>query len=144
MVNESAIFFTCRLIEFIGRKQHLKRNDVVNALGEKVLTHIYNYSDVLHCEPIAKVADDFIKKCNVAKGNFDNLSKCKYLIPDYWDIGEVYSRIIIDTDENQTIKTLFNVYSSPVSDWISNYNSDFYFQPRDYIKECYLANAVLE
>ena len=146
MKNDSSLFYTCSLIEFIGRIQKLKRSDVVSILGEKVITHIYKYSDILHCEPIAKVAEDFIKNCKVTKGNFDNVSKCKYLIPDYWDIGEVYSRVIEDTEENagdMPIKNLIKVYSSPLSDWISNYNSDFYYQPRDYIKECYLANKVL-
>ena len=146
MKNDSSLFYTCSLIEFIGRTQKLKRSDVVNILGEKVITHIYKYSDILHCEPIAKVAEDFIKNCKVTKGNFDNVSKCKYLIPDYWDIGEVYSRVIEDTEENadMPIKNLIRVYLSPLSDWISNYNSDFYYQPRDYIKECYLANKILE
>ena len=147
MKNDSSLFYTCSLIEFIGRIQKLKRSDVVSILGEKVITHIYKYSDILHCEPIAKVAEDFIKNCKVTKGNFDNVSKCKYLIPDYWDIGEVYSRVIEDTEENagdMPIKNLIKVYSSPLSDWISNYNSDFYYQPRDYIKECYVANKILE
>lgn len=26
---------------------------------------------------------------------------------------------------------------------ISNYNSDFFYQPRDYIRECYLAGDVI-
>ena len=140
-MNSSGLFYVCSLIEFIGRKQHLKRSDVVNKIGVKILKHIYEYSDILHCEPIAKVADDFIAKCNIQTGTYDNVSKCKYNVPDYWDIGEVYARIIEDT--TASIDGLVKVYSSPVSNWISNYNSDFYYQPRDYIKECYLANKVL-
>lgn len=29
-------------------------------------------------------------------GNYDNIHDCKYRIPDYWDIGEVYERLIED------------------------------------------------
>ena len=36
------------------------------------------------------------------------------------------------------IDALFKVYTSPISDDISNYNSDFFYQPRDFIKEQFL------
>ena len=35
MKNNSALFYTCSLIEFIGRQQKLPRCEVVRALGEK-------------------------------------------------------------------------------------------------------------
>ncbi len=143
-MNSSSLFYICSIIEYIGRKRRLKRSELVNFLGKKVLNHIYNYADILHCEPIEKVADDFIAKFNIPAGDFDNVGKCKYTVPDYWDIGEVYSRVIEDTaSQSHPIDALLDVFSSKVNDWISNYNSDFYYQPRDYIKECYLANAVL-
>lgn len=142
--SDSALFFTCSLIEFIGRQQKLKRSDVVSALGENVLRRIYNYSDVLHCEPIAKCADDFITECGVPTGDFDNVGRCVYTVPSYWDIGKVYCRLIEDVQNDDTVKTLKEVYSSWIDAHISNYNTDFFYQPRDYIKECYLAGEVLD
>lgn len=65
----------------------------------------------MHCEPIEKVADDFITMCNIQEGNFDNVSACKYEVPDYWTIGEVYH--------------------SWIDDVISNYNSDFSTNPEN-------------
>ena len=55
MKNDNDLFFTCSLLEYIGRQQKLRR-DVVDALGEKVVRRIYRYADVLHSEPIAEVA----------------------------------------------------------------------------------------
>ena len=122
MSNSSALMFTCSLIEFIGRQQHL----------------------VLHSEPIASVADTYVELASLQTGSFDNVAACRYLVPDYWTIGAVYARLIEDvgTGENP-IDDLEHVYESWVSDAISNYNTDFYYQPRDYIKECYLAGEVL-
>ncbi len=54
MKNDNDLFYTCSLIEFIGRKQKLKRSEVVSTLGEKTLRRIYKYADVFHCEPIEK------------------------------------------------------------------------------------------
>lgn len=90
MKYDNDLFFTCSLIEFIGRKKKLVHTDVVKYLGEDKVKRIYSYADVFHCEPIEKVADDFIKLCNIPEGEFDNIAKCRYAIPDYWKIGCKY------------------------------------------------------
>ena len=141
--NDSALFYTCSLIEYIGREQKQERGMVVRKLGIDTLKRIYRYADVFHCEVIAKVAEDFIGICGIESGNYDNVSKCKYRVPDYWTIGEVYKRLIEDVTKGDVIDTLMEVYNSWISESVSNYNSDFYYQPRDYIRECYLAGEVL-
>ena len=141
--NDSALFYTCSLIEYIGRKQKQKRCDVAAYLGEKKLRRIYRYADVFHCEPIEKTAFEFISDCNIPVGEFDNIAACKYDVPDYWTIGEVYERLIEDAGGTDPVQTLSEVYSSWIDRAISDYNSDFYYQPRDYIRECYLCGEVL-
>ena len=112
-------------------------------LGDKVLARIYSHADVLHCEPIERVADEFITICNIQGGSFDNEKSCQYEVPGYWDIGKVYERLIEDTDNGNVIETLKAVYSSWIDKAISNYNSDFFYQPRDYIAECYRCGEIL-
>lgn len=141
--NDSDLFFTCSLIEYIGRQQKLKRQAVVEAIGKKMLSRIYRYADVLHCEPIEKTADEYISMCDIQEGTYDNVGKCKYEVPDYWTIGEVYERLIEDVASGDVIETLVEVYSSWISDSISNYNTDFFYQSRDYIRECYREGQVL-
>lgn len=143
MKNDNNLFFTCSLIEFIGRRQKLRREQVVSGLGEKAIRRIYKYADVLHCEPIEKTADVFITDHSIPMGDYDNVNSCKYLIPDYWTIGEVYERLIEDVCGEDTVMTLIEVYGSWIDKVISNYNSDFYYQPRDYIRECYRQGEVL-
>ena len=147
MKNNSALFYTCSLIEFIGRQQKLKRSELVQLLGKKTITRIYDYADVFHCEPIEKTADDFITNLNLPKGDFDNVASCRYTLPDYWTIGEVYERLIEDVtgkDEEHIIDNLVEVYTSWIDDAISNYNSDFYYQSRDYIYICYKEGEICE
>ena len=145
MKNNSDLFYTCSLIEYIERKQKQKRETVVKLLGRETIRRIYRYADVFHCEPIAKTADDFIHICNIPVGAYDNLEKAKYEIPDYWTIGEVYERLIEDVSEDSTeaiVDTIMAVYSSWISDAISNYNTDFYYQSREYICQCYTEGKV--
>lgn len=145
MKNNSALFYTCSLIEFIGRRQKLKRSELVRFMGSKAIERIYRYADVFHCEPIEKTADDFVTKLHIPEGAFDNVASCRYTVPDYWVIGEVYERLIEDIsgdDAEHIAERLVEVYTSWLDGAISNYNTDFYYQSRDYIYECYREGKI--
>ena len=73
---------------------------------------------------------------NIPSGDFDNVTACRYTVPDYWDIGEVYERLIEDVCGEE-------VYTSWMDAVISDYNTDFYYQSREYIYECYKEGKVL-
>lgn len=141
--NDNALFYTCSLIEYIARKTYNRRSDVVDYLKTD-LNSIYSYADVFHCEPIEKVADDFITRNKIGQGNYDNLSDCKYTIPDYWDIGEVFERLIEDCYEKKDVLWgIEEVYHSWLAEKILNYNSDLYYQSRDYLAVCYKEGTLL-
>lgn len=143
--NDSALFYTCSLIEYIGRVTKQRRSIVVKYLGATNVKRIYKYADVFHCDPIEKVADEFINIANIPEDSFDNVKKCRYEVPDYWIIGEVYERLIEDIEEKtgkDTVSLLMEIYSSWIDSAISNYNTDFYYQSREYICECYLEGVV--
>ena len=143
MKNDNALFFACSLIEYIGRVTKNKRKDVV-ALLDGDLKRIYSHADVFHCEPIEKVADDFIQRNQIGTGTYDVTEKAKYTIPDYWDIGEVFERLIEDTcGEISPVQGIKEVYSSWITEKILNFNSDLYYQSRDYLAECYRAGEIL-
>ena len=145
MKNNSALFYTCSMIEYIGRQQKQSRSVVVKYLGKDMIKRIYNYADVFHCEPIEKTADEFITRCKIPMDSFDNVAKCRYEVPDYWTIGEVYERLIEDIagdDTDNIIDCIIDVYSSWIDDVISNYNTDFYYQSREYIFECYKEGKI--
>lgn len=144
-MNNNSLFFLCSLIEFIGRQQKQRRGRIVELLGENVIKRIYDYADVFHCEPIEKVADDFISRCQIPMDDYDNVKSCRYEVPDYWTIGEVYERLIEDLKKNsgkELIDCIKEVYASWINDAISNYNTDFYYQSRDYIYECFKEGQV--
>lgn len=123
----------------------MKRSLVVKYLGKESLKRIYKYADIFHCELIEKVADDFINRCKIPMDSFDNLEKCRYEIPDYWTVGEIYERLIEDISEGSersVIEWLVEVYTSWIDTAISNYNTDFYYQSREYIAECYREGRI--
>ena len=138
------LYYTCSLIEFIGRKTKNKRHKVVKLLGEEVIRHIFEYADVFHCEQIEAVAERFIQEYKIEKGSFDNLNDCKYTIPDYWSIGAVYQRLIENEDKTDLIKTLIEVYNSWISGYIDDYNIAVYYMTPQYLKVCYEQGEILD
>ena len=142
--NNNHLFFTCSLIEYIGRRMKRTRKEVTDYLGKDRIARIYEYADVFHCEPIEKVAAEFMEESGMTEGNFDNVKECRYVVPDYWDIGEVYERLIEDSyEDGQIVEGIWEVYHSWIDAHISDYNTDFYYQPRDYIAACYKEGVVL-
>lgn len=142
-MNNNALFYECSLIEYIARQTKNRRYDVVKQLGGDI-KRIYEYADVFHCEPIEKVADDFIHKDAISDGNYDNVAKCKYAVPDYWDIGEIFARLIEDCyDGENFVNGIKEVYGSWLADQILNFNSDLYYQSREYLALCYKEGRML-
>ena len=99
---------------------------------------------MFHCEPIEKVADDFIVRNAIKDGEYDPVAKAKYAVPDYWDIGEVFQRLVEDTsDEKHVVDGIKRVFSSWIVEQILNFNSDLYYQLRDYLAECYREGVII-
>jgi hypothetical protein len=60
-------------------------------------------------------------------------------------MGKVYARLIEDvSDEDNIVETILQVFTSWIDSLLSDYNAAFYYQPRDYIAECYRQKMVLD
>lgn len=144
--KDNNLFFTCSLIEYIARKTKNRRKDAVSALDKKNISKIYDLADIYHSDNINRVSDDFINAAEIQEGTFDNVAKCQYSIPSYWDIGKVYKRLIKSVAEYEkidVIDALLKVYKSFLSDKIDDYNSSMYYENPSYLLACYLENKVI-
>jgi len=140
---DNDLFFTCSVIEFIGRQTHNRRGVVVDCLGADV-ERLYHFADVFHSEPIEKVADDFVRRNSIPQGDYDNIASCQYAVPSYWDIGGTFSRLIQDCFPDDVLQGLREIYHSWLADRILNFNSDLFYQSREYLAECYRADEILD
>lgn len=143
--KDNDLFFTCSLIEYIGRKTKNYRSDVVDALGFSRLEKIYELADVYHSDNIDRVSDDFIAEAGIREGNFDNVAAGEYSIPSHWDIGKVYKRLILGIAKEKNIDVvdaLIEGYHSFVSQLIDDYNSSFYYDNPQNILNAYLYGNV--
>ena len=63
--NNDKLFFTCSLIEYIGRRMKRTRKEITDELGKEAIERIYEYADVFDCEPIETVAVEFIEEYGI-------------------------------------------------------------------------------
>lgn len=143
-MNKEPVFFVCSLIESVGRKSKNHRAVIVQALGEDGIEHQLKFADINHCLPIEQVTDEIIEAYNISEGTFDTVATCKYKVPSITAIGKTYAYIVEAVSCNEsTAKTIKNVFSSFLSDAVSNFNAATYYQNTSYLAECYRAGTLL-
>lgn len=143
------LFYFCALVEFTARKTLNRRSVIVNHLGiEGIKKQIYDAA-VNHCLSFEQVSDEIIEWYNIPCGEFDTITSCEYKVPGFQDIGRLYSIMILDLLGSEEAisavaeKTL-SVFSSFISDAISNFSSDVYYQNPSYLEESYKAGYLLD
>ena len=138
-------FYVCALIEYIGRETWNHRGDIVRAIGIKGIEKLLRDAEVNHCLSFEQVSDEVISYYGIEQGDFDTLSGCKYSVPSYLDIGKLYSIMVEDCAEpGKEAEELMNIFSSFISDAISNFNSDLYYQNPDYLEWSYREGKLLD
>ena len=138
------LFYVCSLIEFTARKTKNRRSVIVNALGIDGVKKQLADAEVNHCLSFEQVSDEIIGHYNIPDGTFDTITGCKYTVPGYLAIGRLYSIIIIDcTDEDGAAEEVVRLFSSFISDEISDFSTDLYYQNPSYLEHSYKAGYLL-
>lgn len=143
--QKNDLYYLCSLIEFIGRKTKNRRGDIVNLIGKEGLTHLFEVADVNHSLSFEQVSDEVIEDYDIKDSDFDTVNICKYTVPGFLAIGKVYQRLILDImgDGNNVIDTLISVFTSFISDEISDFNADTYYCNSSYLYYSYLEGELL-
>lgn len=138
-------FYVCALIEYIARETLNHRGDIVSAIGRKGVEKLLHDAEVDHCLSFEQVGDEVISYYKIKNGNFDTISACKYSVPSFLDIGKLYSIMIEDCAKpGNEVQELINIFNSFISDEISNFNSDLYYQNPDYLEWLYREGKLLD
>lgn len=138
-------FYVCSLIEYIARQTRNKRGIITKALGKAGIEKQLLDAEVNHCLSFEQVSDEIIEGYKIPYGNFDTITGCKYTIPSYLDIGKLYSLMIEDCAEpGKEVEELMKIFSSFISDEISDFRTDLYYQNPSYLECSYQAGYLLD
>ena len=138
------IYYVCSLIEFIARQTKNHRGAVACAIGHDGIDRLLAHAEVNHCLPFEQVADEVVAEYGISTGDFDTVQDCRYTVPGYLDIGRVYQTLVLDTMQDDAAQAILDVFTSFLSDEISNFNSSAYYSNPDYLRCSYLEGKLLE
>lgn len=143
--EKNDIFYVCSLIEFTARQTKNRRCVIVEALGEKGIEKQLYDAEVNHCLSFEQVSDEMIAQYHIEQGEFDTITDCKYTIPSFMDIGKLYGIMIEDcAEEGNEVSELMNIFKSFISDEISDFQTDVYYQNPSYLECSYRAGHLLD
>lgn len=138
------IYYVCIMIEYVSRITNNRRKDVVKRISKKEIEHQIKAAEVNHCLSYEQVADEWIEQYKIEKGNFDTITDCKYAIPTVNAIGRVYQQLVLEiSEENEEAQAIIDVFSSFISDEISDFNSNVYYSNPDYLRCSYEEGILL-
>ncbi len=138
-------FYVCSLIKYIARETKNKRGVITGILGKKGIEKLLYDAEADHCLSFEQVSDEVIEQYRISNGDFDTITECKYTIPSFMDIGKLYSIMIEDCAEpGKEIDELLKIFSSFISDKISDFRTDVYYQNPSYLECSYEAGYLLD
>lgn len=143
--DRNDLFYVCSLIEYIGRITKNKRGAIIRYIGYEGIQKLLHDAEVNHCLSFEQVGDEIIEQYEIRDGDFDTITGCKYTVPGYIDIGRLYSIMIEDcVVDKDVISEMMNLFQSFISDEISNFNTDLYYQNPSYLECSYQAGCLLD
>lgn len=92
-----------------------------------------------------QVGDEVIEQYKIPQGDFDTITNCTYSIPGYMDIGKLYCIMIEDCAKpGEEVEELIRIFTSFISDKISDFRTDVYYQNPSYLECSYKAGYLLD
>ena len=138
------IYYVCSLIVFIARKTKNHRQDVIRHFSKANVERQLRLAEVNHCLSFEQVADELIEDYGVSDGDFDTVKECRYDVPSFLSIGMLYQELVLSTMKNEdAAQGIIDVFSSFISDEISDFNSNVYYTNPDYLRCSYLEGKML-
>ena len=130
--QKNDVLYVCSLIETIARKTKNHRQDVIRL------------AEVNHCLSFEQVSDELIEDLNIPDGDFDTAAECRYTVPSATSIGMLYQGLVLSTMKDEdAAQAILDVFSSFITDEISDFNSNVYYTNPDYLRCSYLEGKML-
>ncbi|MEE0887363.1 MAG: hypothetical protein UIB61_10695 [Treponema sp.] len=135
--QEDDLFYVCSLIEYIARVTFNYRKDIIKFFSKEVLDFQLKSAEANHCLSFEQVSEELIEKLKIKNGTFDSVKSCRYQVPSYMDVGKVFQRLILSVyeknEQSDLSQCIIDVFSSFISDEISNFNSSVYYANPSYL-----------
>jgi len=142
--REDEIYYVCCMIEYTARKTKNRRGTVAEKLGPEGIRRQLRYADINHSLSFEQVSDEWIEDYDIQGGDFDTTGECRYEVPSVTSIGTVYLLLVESiTEDIADEQKILTVFTSFISDAISDFNSNIYYSNPSYLQCSFQAGKLL-
>lgn len=142
--QKNDVLYVCSLIETIARKTKNHRQDVIRHFTKAGIERQLRLAEVNQCLSFEQVSDELIEDLNIPDGDFDTAAECRYTVPSATSIGMLYQGLVLSTMKDEdAAQAILDVFSSFITDEISDFNSNVYYTNPDYLRCSYLEGKML-
>ena len=141
--QKNDVLYVCSLIETIARKTKNHRQDVIRHFTKAGSEPQLRLAEVNHCLSFEQVSDELIEDLNIPDGDFDTAAECRYTVTSATSIGMLYQGLVLSTmKDDDAAQAILDVFSSFITDEISDFNSNVYYTNPDYLRCSYLEGKM--
>lgn len=142
--DKNDIFYVCTMIEYVARITNNHRKDVIVKFSKEDIEHELKVAELNHCLTFEQVAEEWIEMYHIENGIFNTVDECKYVVPSVTSIGRVYQQLVLSSTKEDIAQAIIEVFSSFISDEISDFNTSVYYSNPDYLRCSYEAGCLLD
>ena len=143
--EKNDLLYVCSLIEFVGRLTKNTNKHIVETIGIEEVKRQLTVANLNHCLTFEQVGEEMVEDFDITVGHFDSVANCDYHVPGVIPIGSVYAVIldVMKKDTRQVHEIFYEVFTSFISEEISNFNHGAYYENPSYIYNSYLEGELL-
>lgn len=148
MYNESIpmkddIRFMCYVMEVLSRHTDNRKSDLICKMDKDYIMSLCPNKHIYATYSPKQLANEQIEKLGISDGLFSYIWWARYNIPSPVDMACLYSSLIYMFD-GDPIDNFIKVMSSPICDYIDDYNSSLYYENLLYIRDCIEAGRIIK
>ena len=144
---KSDIMYVCALIEHVGRLTHNRNRDIAEMLNLEGIEWQLEHAQTSHCLTLDETAEEVIEEYKIPQGDFDSVGNCTNKVPLPIHVARTYKSLVVNIAENidkPLAEIIYDVFTSFISDEISNFNTSTFYENPSYIYHSYLEGELLD
>jgi len=144
---KSDIIYVCALIEHVGRATLNRNHEIVKIIGVDGIAWQLEHAQTSHCLTFEETSEELIEEYNIPQGQFDSVGNCTGNEPLPIHVARTYKSLVVNIAENtdtRLAQIIYDVFTSFISDEISNFNTSTFYENPSYIYHSYLEGELLD
>jgi len=145
--KKSDIIYVCALIEHVGRVTHNHNQAIVKIVGVDGIAWQLEHAQTSHCLTFDETSEELIEEYKIPQGDFDSVGNCTCNVPLPIHVARTYKSLVVNIAENSDkslAEIIYDVFTSFISDEISNFNTSTFYENPSYIYHSYLEGELLD